>query len=84
MQFLDKSSTKATFFILGKSLAGSEKNRDIARRIAKTHSLGLHSWNHDDLLLCSDRELELDFKSSVDIFVATIGQAPKYFRPPLG
>jgi peptidoglycan-N-acetylglucosamine deacetylase len=83
LDILKKHGTPATFFLIGKKIAGNE---ELLRRIhAEGHLCGTHSWNHSygfdffpplkmrrDLVLCSDKIHEIT------------GRRPLMFRPPYG
>src|SRR5450755_3348169 len=54
LEVLDRHSVKATFFLIGRFVA---QRPDIARAIAQAgHAIGLHTWNHPNLVFSSSDE----------------------------
>lgn len=83
MNLLDRLDVPATFFILGESLANPAYH-SIARRIAASHTIASHSWDHADYTTLTEAQADEDLKKTSDAISAVVGFRPKYFRPPLG
>lgn len=82
LQLLKKHNYKATFFVIGQK---AEKHPDLITAIlADGHSIGNHSWQHDNLLMLrSKKRLRRDIKKTQQI-LKTFGIRPLVFRPPAG
>ncbi len=82
LNLLDRFHLQATFFVVGKQ---AEKHPDlIAAILARGHSIGNHSWQHDNLLMLRSTErLRHDIRRTQD-FLGSCGVNPLVFRPPAG
>ena len=48
LDILKEENIKATFFVIGRSVEGSEKNQQIIKRMAREgHSIGNHTYSHN-------------------------------------
>ena len=82
LDVLARHGARATFFVL---LDRAEANPQIIRRmIAEGHSVGLHGVDHRRLTRMSVRNARAHIRRGVERFVAAVGVAPKWFRPPYG
>ena len=73
---------KATFFLIGRNVAIYP---DIADRIVREgHYVGNHSWDHQDLRVMTDAELDQQFRSTNEIIEHVTGSRPAFARPPYG
>ena len=82
LHLLKSYNYKATFFVIGRK---AEKHPDlIADIIADGHTIGNHSWQHDNLLMLRSRKrLKKDIKKT-QATLETYGVLPLVFRPPVG
>jgi peptidoglycan-N-acetylglucosamine deacetylase len=82
LDLLTEGSAKATFFVLGVSIAGNE---DVLRRIViDGHELGNHTQSHLDPASITDEALIDELRSAAETIAATVGRAPRLVRPPYG
>jgi peptidoglycan/xylan/chitin deacetylase (PgdA/CDA1 family) len=79
LEILKKNESKATFFILGKRIAGREKT--IKRIIKEGHQIGNHSYSHKKLGFKSKKIIELDLRRC-DKELEKLGIKTNLFRPP--
>ncbi|WP_421775349.1 polysaccharide deacetylase family protein [Gracilimonas sp.] len=80
LSILGKSSTKATFFVLGWI---AEKYPSISKKIVdKGHELGTHSYWHRRVYELSPKEFYDDLKRSVDVLENQTGKKVRGFRAP--
>lgn len=82
LHLLKSYNYKATFFVIGQN---AEKHPDlIADIIAGGHTIGNHSWQHDNLLMLrSKKRLGKDIRKTQEV-IETCGARPLVFRPPAG
>ncbi len=79
---LDRHSVKATFFVLGKFV---EERPDIARAvIAAGHELGIHTWDHPNLIFASSSEVRSQLERTQEVIFDTTGYRCTLVRPPFG
>lgn len=76
---LEKTDTKATFFIIGWV---AKKYPDIVRRIAEKYEIGSHTMNHQLVWQQGRDAFKEDLSSSIKLLEDTTGQPVKYFRAP--
>lgn len=78
---LDAECTKAIFFSLGKMAIGlPEIIRDVARR---GHTIGTHTWSHQDLRKKSDQEAKDEIEKGISgVRRAVGGPISPFFRYP--
>lgn len=82
LDLLDRYHFQATFFVVGKQ--AKKYPELIADILARGHSIGNHSWQHDNLLMLRNREtLRQDIRSTQQ-FLMSCGVRPHLFRPPTG
>ena len=75
-------NVKATFFVLG---AQCEEFPDILKKIAEDgHQIGGHGYNHKNLPLLKQKEIEEQINKTNEIIESIIGERPKIFRPAYG
>ena len=80
LDLLAEHGARATFFVLGASIGGSEST--LRRAIAEGHQLGLHSWSHPHLPDLSPGEVRDEmFRTQAAIERATATVA-HFWRPP--
>ena len=82
LELLDRHQIKATFFVVGKE---AEKYPElVAEILAKKHTVGNHSWQHDNFLMLKSKErLSRDINRTQQLLVRN-GVRPLIFRPPTG
>ena len=83
LDLLDASSSKATFFVIGrKAELHAGVVRDIVRR---GHAIGVHSYEHDRLFsLRTERSVRADLERALTALEQITGERPMLFRPPIG
>ncbi|MGY3725608.1 Peptidoglycan/xylan/chitin deacetylase, PgdA/CDA1 family [Granulicatella balaenopterae] len=83
LDILKKFHAKATFFILGKNVAGNEEL--LKRMVEEGHQLGNHSYSHPELTKITDDELYKQiYDTQAIIKAASGGVEPHVLRPPYG
>ena len=82
LNLLERYNFKATFFVIGEK---AEKYPDlIADILAGGHTVGNHSWQHDNLLMLrSKKTLEQDIRKTQEV-LNRLGVQTFVFRPPIG
>jgi peptidoglycan/xylan/chitin deacetylase (PgdA/CDA1 family) len=79
---LEKHKAKAIFFVNGYRV---EQNPELLKLIhSKGQSIGNHSWDHIDLKLEKPEKVAQQINDVQTLVKETIGEAPKFFRPPFG
>lgn len=82
LRILDEKDVTATFFMLGvqvDSLPG------VVRRVHEHgHEIGVHTWDHADLLTIDLDAAEEQIRSGVEAVEAVIDERPRLLRPPYG
>ncbi|HFH9838039.1 TPA: polysaccharide deacetylase family protein [Streptococcus suis] len=82
LDILKKYGVKATFFVLGKNVAGNE---DILKRMASEgHEVANHSWNHPSLVTLSSDQVRKEIEDTQVAIKEAIGVEPTLMRPPYG
>ena len=75
-----RADARATFFVLGSSIAGNEET--LRRAVAEGHELGNHTWSHMDPATLSDGELSGELQRTTAAILDVTGVRPRVFRPP--
>ncbi len=79
---LDKHHAKAIFFVNGYRV---KQNPELLQLIHdRGQIIGNHSWDHIDLSNQSYQEAKKQIEDVQQIVMKTIGEKPKFFRPPFG
>jgi peptidoglycan/xylan/chitin deacetylase (PgdA/CDA1 family) len=82
LDVLDRHAVKATFFVLGKFVA---EKPEIARElVARGHELGIHTWDHPNLIFASPSEVRSQIERTQSILFDTTGYRCTLMRPPFG
>lgn len=82
LNILKKMNVPATFYILGRDIAGNE---DIIKRIVNEgHELGNHAWTHRDLTILSAKEIKKEVEGVDDEIKKIVGFIPLTMRAPYG
>ncbi|CAO3596688.1 unnamed protein product [Absidia cylindrospora] len=79
---LDKTQTKATFFMVGGQVV---KYPELALRAKNSgHELALHSWSHSYMTSLTNEQLVAELKWNEQVIKEVTGVSPRFFRPPYG
>ncbi|MDF2814727.1 MAG: polysaccharide deacetylase [Paenibacillus sp.] len=79
---LEKHHAKAIFFVNGFRV---KQKPELLKLIhSKGQVIGNHSWDHIDLKLEKPEKIAKQIKDVQVIVKETIGEAPRFFRPPFG
>lgn len=84
-QLLDTLKEKwvhATFFILGKNIAGKEAI--LERMKNEWNEISAHSWSHPSFTKISKQAIRTEMQKTDDAIRAAVGITPNLFRPPYG
>ncbi len=87
LDHLDHYGMKATFFVVGRQLAGPHHRaqRALLREMAaRGHTIGTHTWDHSNLTGLTDEEIAAQLDQSEAAFEETFGARPWLIRPPYG
>lgn len=76
---LEKTNTRATFFIIGWI---AKKYPDIVRRIADKYEIGSHTMNHQLIWKQGKESFQKDLQTSLKLLEDITGKPVKYFRAP--
>jgi peptidoglycan/xylan/chitin deacetylase (PgdA/CDA1 family) len=83
LDFFDRHSIRATFFVLGKLV---EKNEEVIKEISKKHEIASHGFSHINLKKIDIKTLEKEVFLAKSILskinVNCIGFRSPYFLPP--
>lgn len=82
LDVLDRHAVKATFFLLGKFVA--EKPGIARELVARGHELGIHTWDHPNLIFASPSEVRSQLERTQSIIFDTAGYRCALMRPPFG
>jgi peptidoglycan/xylan/chitin deacetylase (PgdA/CDA1 family) len=80
LDLLAEHGARATFFVLGASIAGSEST--LRRTITEGHQLGLHSWSHPHLCELSPAEIREEMLRTQAAIEQATGTVAQIWRPP--
>lgn len=81
LKLLDRYKLPATFFVVGEKAAKYPEL--IAEILAQGHTVGNHSWRHDNFLALRNPEvIRKDIRATQEILQAN-GIQPHVFRPPV-
>ena len=79
---LAKYNVKATFFVLGKNIAGNESL--LKRMKSEGHEIGNHSWDHPVLTKLPLEDAKKEITDTEASLVNAVGTSSKLMRPPYG
>lgn len=82
LALLQKHKLQACFFVIGKKAAAHPEL--IAAIIEQGHSIGNHSWRHDNLLMLRRHKQLLQDIHTTQETLRHLGVIPAVFRPPAG
>ena len=79
---LRERGAKATFFLIGRQIAGNE---DLVERMAaEGHQVGGHTWNHVRLLGVTQDTLRNEVERTEEALEELLGPGDYWLRPPYG
>ena len=82
LDILKTFNIKATFFLIGKNV---EIYPGTTKRIVKEgHTIGNHTYNHPDLRLKPESQIEYQIKKAEEAILNATSIKPYLFRPPYG
>lgn len=82
LDVLKEKDVKATFFLMGKSIAGNE---EIVKRMAEEgHLIGNHTFDHVNLDTISEKEVCDQLLKTYNLIYEVTGKKTEYVRPPFG
>ncbi len=81
---LAKYGVKATFFVLGKNIAGNENLLKRMKSESEGHVVGNHSWSHPVLSQLSLEDAKKQITDTEDLLTQVLGSSSKLMRPPYG
>ncbi len=79
LDILDRTDTRATFFILGWV---AQKYPEVVRKIARKYEIGSHTMHHGLVWQHDRRSFRKDLADSVHLLEDISGRPVKYFRAP--
>lgn len=79
---LKERNIKASFFLMGKNIAGNENL--VKRMKEEGHLIGNHTFNHVQLSRLSDAEACEEITRTSDVVYQITGQYTTFIRPPFG
>lgn len=82
LKILKKYKAKATFFVVGKSVAGNEKI--LKDELDDGHDIGNHSWDHPQLSKLPTTQAASQINQTNQAIEQATGKAPILLRPPYG
>lgn len=84
LDLLDEAGLAATFFVVGRKLAG-EGARVVRDAVARGHQIGCHSFAHHRLFsLRSEAYVRADVTRALAAVEDATGEKTSLFRPPIG
>ena len=82
LELLKKYNAKATFFMVGRSVAGNE---DIIKQVvAEGHQIGNHSWSPPLLTKVTLEQAKSQINDTTEVLKKASGQDVHIMRPPYG
>lgn len=82
LDLLKKYNAKATFFVVGKAIAGNEAI--LQRMVAEGHVIANHTWNHPDLVTLSGEQIRKEIQDTQNAIMEVTGIPSTMVRPPYG
>jgi peptidoglycan/xylan/chitin deacetylase (PgdA/CDA1 family) len=82
LDLLAEHSARATFFVLGQSVARREET--VRRAVREAHELGNHTWSHAAVWRLSDGEVEGELRRTTELLREVAQVEPTWARPPYG
>lgn len=82
LDLLERHDARATFFVLGRQIAGREAT--LRRALAGRHEVGNHTWSHVRADALSETELRRELERTSEAVRAATGVDCILARPPYG
>jgi peptidoglycan/xylan/chitin deacetylase (PgdA/CDA1 family) len=82
LDLLAAHGARATFFVLGRQVAGREGT--LRRALAEGHELGNHGWSHLRATEAGAAEVREELERTAAAIEAATGVRPRLARPPYG
>ncbi|MDZ5471578.1 polysaccharide deacetylase family protein [Bacillus sp. 31A1R] len=82
LDYFDDNHGKATFFVLGNRV--NYYPELITRIHEEGHEIGNHTWNHKQLTLLKNSDIESQLKKTSKAIYSITGTKPTLLRPPYG
>lgn len=82
LKILKKYKAKATFFVVGKSIAGNEQI--LKDELVAGHEIGNHTWDHPQLNKLTPSQASQEINQTSQALEGATGKAPILLRPPYG
>lgn len=82
LDVLKKYRVKATFYVVGRRIAGNE--HIVKRAFDEGHEIGNHSWDHPDLSTLSPEAVNSQLQQTQEAITSAGVPAPQTLRPPYG
>lgn len=79
---LNRLRVPATFFVIGRQLAGRE--RELRAIVAHGDAIGVHSWSHPDLTTLRRARVRAELLGTRNAIRRLAGVDPVLYRPPYG
>lgn len=83
LKILERKKLSATFFVIGRNLAGNEPL--VQQMVATGHQIGIHSWTHSVWFdFFTGKRMKLELEDTSNAILRITGKRPILFRPPYG
>jgi len=82
LEALERHAAKATFFVIGRFVA--EKPEIVRELVGRGHELGIHTWDHPNLIFVPQSEVRSQVERTQQIIFDMTGQRCTLMRPPFG
>ena len=79
---LRERGARATFFLVGKEIAGREEL--VKRMAAEGHQVGNHTWSHVRLSGRTASEIAAEVRQTEEVLEELLGEGVYWLRPPYG
>ncbi len=82
LDVLKKNGARATFFLIGNTMAGGEET--VKRAFEEGNEIGNHTYSHGPLTYMTDEEALSDITKTAEMIKKITGKAPAVVRAPYG
>ena len=79
---LKERNVKATFFLIGANVEGTEAL--VERMVEEGHLIGNHTYSHVQLTTISEKEACAEIQEANEVLAEAVGEGIHYIRPPFG
>ena len=83
IQVLADYDAKATFFVIGKKIDGTNAEY-VKTAFDAGHEIGNHSYNHVDITALTESEIYSEISLTQQAVASVTGTEPVWYRPPFG